>query len=75
MNANALTQVVNGPAPKSDLFKLTRSSDEVGLCPNTLRTLFRKGLPHYRLGRLVLVSRSEVESFVKSGYRSQVSVS
>ncbi len=63
--------VQHQPAPKSDLFKLSRATDEVGLCANTLRSLFRRGLPSYRLGKLVLVSRSEVEAFVKDRFRRQ----
>jgi len=59
--------VAEPASPIGDLFKITKAKSVVGVSPNTVRTLFAHGLPYYKLGRLVMVSRSEFEALVKSG--------
>jgi hypothetical protein len=49
-----------------DLFRLSRSKDVVDVCSNTLREYHRQGLPFYRNGRAVFVSKSELEQFLRA---------
>lgn len=68
MNALSITRVHQGSAEVPfDLTKITRAKAEFGLAPNTVRKMFSKGLPYYQCGRLVLVSKCEVQEFIKSG--------
>ena len=66
---------MNVIAPKSapvnehrsfDLFRLSRAKAEVDLAPNTLRAYNRRGLPFYRQGKAVFISKAELEIFIKS---------
>jgi len=50
-----------------DLFRLSKSKEIVDLAPNTLRTYFKRGLNAYRSGKIVFVSKSELESFLRNG--------
>jgi len=49
-----------------DLFRITHAKREVNLCANTLREFNREGLTFYKKGRLTLVSRSELDFFIRS---------
>lgn len=53
-------------AASFDLFRLSKSKRIVDLCPNTLRKYHAEGLNFYGQGRSVFVSKSELESFIKS---------
>jgi len=55
--------VVQQNAP-FDLFRLSHSKREVGVCPNTLRKFFKEGLPCYKKGKAVFVSRAQFAQFV-----------
>ena len=48
-----------------DLFRLSISKDVVDVCPNTLRAYFKQGLPHYRRGKAVFISKAELAEFIK----------
>ena len=50
-----------------DLFRLTKSKREVDLSPNTLRAYFKDGLPFYRKGKAVFISRAELQAYIVSG--------
>ena len=47
-----------------DLFRLSKSKKEVDLSPNTLRGYFRAGLPFYRMGKAIFISRSQLQTFI-----------
>lgn len=49
-----------------DLFRLTRSKDVVDVCANTLRTYHKQGLPFYRNGKAVFISKRELEVFIRT---------
>lgn len=49
-----------------DLFRLSHSKEIVDLAPNTLRKFNRQGLNFYRKGKIVFISRRELECFIKS---------
>ncbi len=49
-----------------DLFRLSKSKAAVDVCPNTLRAYFKEGLPSYRKGKAVFVSRAELEAFIRN---------
>lgn len=48
-----------------DLFRLSKSKSAVDLSPNTLRAWHENGLPFYRMGKVVFVSRRELEMFIR----------
>jgi hypothetical protein len=54
------------PQGTFDLFRLSKSKDEVDLCSNTLRGYFKKGLPFYKKGKAIFVSKSELEQFIRN---------
>ncbi len=52
------------PTIAFDLFRLSKSKREVDLSPNTLRSYFKRGLAHYKMGKAVLVSRTQLQQFI-----------
>lgn len=48
-----------------DLFRLSKSKEIVDLAPNTLRAYNRQGLPFYRKGKAIFISRAELGSFIR----------
>jgi hypothetical protein len=64
-NSTQLAQHGNGGS--FDLFRLTKSKEVVDLCPNTVRSLHKRGLPFYKSGRAIFVSRTELEAFIRNG--------
>jgi hypothetical protein len=56
---------VDQPTP-FDLFKISRSKQEVRISPNTIRKLAReRGLKIYRFGKLAFVSRTDLAYVLK----------
>ena len=49
-----------------DLFRLSKSKETVDICSNTLRSYHRQGLPFYRQGNAVFISRTELVQFIRS---------
>jgi hypothetical protein len=61
------TQTQTQPVGQSwDLFRLSKSKSIVDLVPNTLRDYHDRGLPFYRQGKVVFVSKSELETFIRN---------
>jgi hypothetical protein len=58
--------VVTHTSSNFDLFRLSRAKQEVDLCPNSLRAYHREGLPFYRKGRAIFVSKSELSAFIRA---------
>lgn len=52
------------PQEPFELFRLSKSKGAVDICPNTLRSYFKEGLPFYKRGKAVFVSRSELAQFI-----------
>ena len=48
-----------------DLFRITKSKQTVDLSANTLRAYHKQGLPFYRRGKTVFVSKTELEAFIR----------
>jgi hypothetical protein len=48
-----------------DLFRLSKSKAVVDISPNTLRSYNRDGLPFYKQGKAVFVSRTELDRFIR----------
>ena len=66
MKANTLINAQ--PAPVNfDLFRLTASKREVNISPNTLRAYNAQGLPFYRQGKAVFISKAELANFIRNG--------
>ena len=49
-----------------DLVRLSRSKELLDICANTLRSYNADGLPFYRMGRAVFVSKTELATFIRS---------
>jgi hypothetical protein len=49
-----------------DLFRLSNSKKTVDICANTLREYHRRGLPFYRQGKAVFVSKVELALFIRT---------
>jgi hypothetical protein len=49
-----------------DLFRLSKAKSVVDLSPNTLRAYNRQGLPFHRKGKVVFVSRRELNEFIRN---------
>jgi hypothetical protein len=52
-----------------DLFRLSKGKRAVDICPNTLRKFNEDGLPFYRRGSAVFVSKADLASFLRSPLR------
>jgi hypothetical protein len=63
MDAKGVT-VATGGQSGFDLFRLTKSKEVVDVCPNTLRTYFKKGLRFYKQGKAIFISKSDVYAFL-----------
>jgi hypothetical protein len=50
-----------------DLFRLSKAKEAVDICSNTLRSYNRDGLPFYRRGKAVFISKIELEQFLRMG--------
>jgi hypothetical protein len=48
-----------------DLFRLTKSKREVDISPNTIRAFAKDGLPVYRRGKAVFISKHELSLFLR----------
>jgi len=64
MKAKTFTVDQNG-GNGFDLFRLSISKDVVDVSPNTLRSYNRQGLPFYRRGKAVFVSKAELAAFIR----------
>ena len=49
-----------------DLFRLSKSKEVVDLSSNTLRAYNKSGLPFYRNGKVVFISKAELESYIRA---------
>lgn len=69
MNAKTLKTVQQEPAGCGfDLFRLTKAKQVVDLSPNTIRSYSKQGLPLYRRGRVVFVSKAELHAFIRARF-------
>jgi hypothetical protein len=53
-------------APSFDLVRLSKSKETCDFCSNTIRQFFSEGLRAYRVGKMVMFSRSELAAFIKT---------
>jgi hypothetical protein len=49
-----------------DLFRISKSKGVVDICTNTLREYFKQGLPFYRKGKAIFVSKAELDAFIRN---------
>ena len=63
-NSMLVTAVQTGAAG-FDMFRLSKSKETVDICSNTLRNYHAAGLPFYRQGKAVFISRAELVDFIK----------
>jgi len=66
MKALSGNRTNEGASRSFDLFRLSKSKDAVDVCSNTLRAYHRNGLPFYRCGKAVFVSRAELDQFIRN---------
>lgn len=57
-------QAPTEPQGGFDLFRLSRAKAIVDVCPNTLRSYHKAGLPFYRMGKAIFISRSQLQTFI-----------
>ena len=69
------TSVNRGEPEGFDLFRLSKSKEVVDLCSNTLRAYHRMGLPFYRCGKAVFVSKVELTCFIRTKAQTEGPVS
>ena len=48
------------------MFRLSKSKEAVDICSNTLRQYNKEGLPFYRQGKAVFISRDELLTFIRT---------
>jgi hypothetical protein len=49
-----------------DLVRLSRSKEICDFAPNTIRKFFNEGLRAYRVGKMVMFSKSELAALIKA---------
>ncbi len=62
------SNTVNGSSQSFDLFRLTKAKATVDLAPNTLRAYHAQGLPFYRKGKAVFISKIELNAFIRGQF-------
>lgn len=58
-------KVSEAVSQKSDLFRIQKAKEAIGIAPNTIRNFANEGLPVYKVGKMVFVSIADVELFIK----------
>jgi hypothetical protein len=58
-----------GASQSFDLFRLSKAKEVVDVCPNTLRAYHRAGLPFYRQGKAIFISKCELGAFIRGQFR------
>jgi len=66
MKLNKLNTVQTEIAPSFDLVRLSRSKEICDFAPNIIRKFFREGLRAYRVGKMVMFSKSELAALIRS---------
>jgi hypothetical protein len=66
MKNNSLIHAQAGESASFDLFRLSKAKQAVDVCANTLRSYHAEGLPFYRRGKAVFVSKAELAAFIRS---------
>lgn len=69
MNSN---EIMNAGDRQFDMFRLSKAKAAVDLCSNSIRGYAKEGLPLYRRGRAVFVSKTELERFIRNPESFQV---
>ena len=64
MKHNTLTGT-QGSETSFEMFRLSLSKQIVDVCPNTLRSYFKQGLPFYQRGKAVFISKTELAAFIR----------
>lgn len=62
MKSTALTI---GKGGDWEMFRLSKGKDIADICANTLRAYNREGLPFYKVGKAVFVSKVELAAFIR----------
>jgi hypothetical protein len=55
------------PGDSYEMFRISRSKEIVDLCPNSLRKFHQQGLPFYKRGKSVFISKTELTAFIRAG--------
>lgn len=64
MQASSRIEIQTAQPGAFDLFRLSKSKEVVDLAPNTLRAYNRDGLPFYRKGKTVFISKAELTAYI-----------
>lgn len=66
MKIHSCTSVQTNGTTAFDLFRLSKSKETVDVCSNTLRAYHAEGLPFYRNGKAVFISKMELAAFIRN---------
>ena len=69
---NSCSSVQPSATGSFDLFRLSSAKEAVDLCANTLRQYHEEGLPFYRKGKAVFISKTELAAFIRNPAAFQV---
>jgi len=72
VNINKFNLVQSVEPTGFDLARLSKSKDAVDICPNTIRSYAKRGLPLYRQGKAVFFSKAELVAFIRHAPMPQV---
>ena len=65
LKQNKVSTIQTEIAPSFDLVRLSRSKEVCDFAPNTIRKFFREGLRAYRVGKMVMFSKSELAQLIR----------
>jgi hypothetical protein len=71
MNKNFFRDSQGGEAQGFGMFRLSHGKECVDICANTLRAYNRAGLPFYRMGKAVFISKAELAAFIRAGQENK----
>jgi hypothetical protein len=66
MNSHSFNIGQTAEAAGFDLARLSKSKDTVDICPNTIRSYAKRGLPLYHQGKAVFFSKAELTMFIRT---------
>ena len=64
--SNVARKTIQSAESGFDLFRLSKAKEVVDICANTLRAYHDDGLPFYKRGKAVFVSKTEVDAFIRN---------
>jgi hypothetical protein len=67
--ASPQVTTANNGSEGFDLFRLSKSKATVDVCANTIRSYIEDGLPCYKRGKAVFISKTDLRAFLTAPVR------